>query len=95
MLSFDVYNPSQEPVSLSVRIDDKREYPEYNDRYNKSFIMNSGLNHIAISCDSLVASITNRRLDIGHIYRFFMFTAHLKIKTTLYIDAIKLQQDSP
>ena len=90
-LCLDVFNPSKQQVQLTLRIDDKKNFPDYDDRYNKSFIINPGTNNIAIPLDSLTASRTNRQLDPAHIERIFIFGAHPHDKTTLFIDAIKLQ----
>jgi hypothetical protein len=89
-LSFDVYNPLQESVTMTVRIDDKKDYPEYNDRYNKGFVLNRGNNHVVILLDSLLTSVANRHLNIAHIHRLFIFVGHPKVKLTLYVDAINL-----
>jgi hypothetical protein len=89
-LYFDVYNPSRQEVQVIVRIDDKKEYPEYNDRFNKGFVMRTGNNHVSIPLDTLVASGSNRHLNNAHIKRLFIFVTHPPRKITLYIDTIKL-----
>ena len=62
-LVFDVYNPGKKGTELSVRIDDKKNYPVYEDRYARSFILNEGRNQMRIPIESIIASGTNRRLD--------------------------------
>jgi hypothetical protein len=90
-LCLDVFNPSAQQIQLTIRIDDKKDSPDYDDRYNKSFTINPGANHIAIPLDSISASRANRHLDLAHIRRMFISESHPQDKTTFFIDAIKLQ----
>lgn len=89
-LHLDVFNPGKDSLRLTMRIDDKKNYPDYADLFNKSFMINTGANHIAIPLDSMATSGSNRNIDRANIHRVFIFTAHPKGKTTLFIDAIKL-----
>jgi len=89
-LCFDVYNPTKNMVRIVVRIDDRKDYPDYDDRYNKSFILKPGSNHLSIPLDTLVASGTKRHLNLAQIHRLFIFMANPEKKTTLYIDSIKV-----
>lgn len=89
-LCFDIYNPSENPVKIGVRIDDRKDYPDYADRYNKGFVISKGGNHIVIPLDTMVASGTRRRLDPARIRRLMIFAARPEKKITLYLDSIKL-----
>ena len=89
-LSLDVFNPSEKMMRVEVRIDDRQNFPDYNDRYNESFVVKPGGNHISIPLDTLVTSGTNRQLDLRDIDRLFIFMAHPDKQTTLYIDNIKV-----
>jgi len=88
--SFDIYNPGYENASISVRMDDKKDYPSYNDRYNKTFILKPGLNHLSIPLNALITSGTLRSLDLKQIHRFLIFMKHPQKKFVLYIDYIHL-----
>jgi hypothetical protein len=90
-LRFDVFNPSDQLIQLTVRIDDKKDYPDYDDRYNKDFVINPGTNHIAITRDTLETSRTNRSLDLANIQRMLIFEVGPQKKNTLFIDAVRLQ----
>jgi len=92
-LYFDVYNPSTKPVPIGVRIDDRKDYPEYEDRYNKSFILKPGMNHISISFETMVTSGPRRVLNTSSMERLIIFMSHPETRTILYIDAIKLSKD--
>jgi len=88
--SFDVYNPSESPVQLSIRIDDRKKPPPFNDRYNNRFVLNHGNNHISIPLNNLITSGTKRRLNLASIYTVYIFATHPASKQTFYIDAIRL-----
>jgi hypothetical protein len=66
-LCFDIYNPGEKQVQVSVRIDDKKDYPDYAERYNRSFNVNPGMNQISIPFKSLITSGTKRNLDLKKI----------------------------
>jgi len=89
ILSFDIYNPQKNDVPIALRIDD-REYPEYKDRFNKSFILQPGINSIFIPFNTLVTSGTQRQLNIGKIYNFLIFIAYPEKRIILYVDYIRL-----
>ncbi|MEW6417428.1 MAG: hypothetical protein AB1480_04820 [Nitrospirota bacterium] len=89
-LCFDIYNPEEKQVQVSVRVDDKKDYPEYKDRYNKRFILNQGMNQISIPLNTLVTSGKDRNLNLKNIYRLLIFTASPEKRVTLYLDYIRL-----
>jgi len=89
-ISFDVYNSEDEETSISVRIDDKKDYPNYENRYTKSFILKPGFNRLSISLNSLITSGTGRALNLKKIYRFLIFMAHPHKKFILFIDYVRL-----
>jgi hypothetical protein len=93
-LCFDAYNPSKDMVRIVVRMDDRKDFPDYEDRYNKSFVVKRGSNHFSIPLDTLVTSGTKRHLDLSQIHRLFIFTAHPEKKITLYIDTIKILRNN-
>jgi hypothetical protein len=89
-LSFDIYNPQDESVPIWVRVDDRKKYPDFKDRYNKQFVLSPGLNQIHIPFDTLVTSGDGRYLDVKKIYRFFIFMTRPYKRTVLYLDYIRL-----
>ena len=90
--SLDVFNPSGKKMRVEVRIDDRQNFPDYNDRYNKSFVVKPGKNRISIPLETLVTSGTNRQLDLTHIDRLFIFMGRPEKQITLYIDSIKVSR---
>ena len=89
-LRFDVFNQEKKEVSITVRIDDRADYPNYKDRYNKGFILKPGPNNITIPLNSLLTSETKRTLDLKQIHRLLIFMAYPKRKTILYMDYVRL-----
>lgn len=90
-LRFDIYNPQNEAVTLTVRIDDRKDYPNYADRYNKSFILKPGMNRMRIPLNTLVTSGTNRKLNLQKIYRILVFMTRPEKRVVLYVDYIRLE----
>jgi len=89
-LVFDAHNPESAALRLTLRIDD-REAPRYPDRFNRSFTLSPGDNHIAIPLGELVTSGTKRTLDPRRIQRVMFFLANPKERHTLYLDRIRLE----
>lgn len=91
LFAFDVFNPQNEPVSFTVRIDDSRHYPSYGDRFNKKFTVSPGAHHVTVPFADLRTSGTNRPLEMKNIERVFLFVAGPKIRLVFFIDAMQLQ----
>lgn len=89
-LCFDVYNPEERELGIAVRIDDKKNWPDYPDRYNKRFALLKGMNRIEIPLSTLVTSGTRRGMDLKNIHRFLIFMADPPEKNVLYVDYIRL-----
>ena len=89
-LCFDIFNPEENEIRVSVRIDDREDYPNYDDRYNKTFILRSGMNRMRISLDTLVTSGTKRKLDLCKIYRVLIFVARPERRVVLFVDYLRL-----
>jgi hypothetical protein len=90
-LVFDVYNPGVNDVLLSVRIDDRPDYPEFPDRYTGRFPLAPGKSHIAVPLSSLATPSPARKLNLRNICRLVIFVSHPKEKVVLYLDHLKLQ----
>ena len=91
LLCFDIYNPAEKEVRVTVRIDDRQDNTEYEDRYNQGFVLKRGMNHIKINMDSLVTSGTKRKMDTDKIYKFLFFIHKPAEKVVLFVDYIRLE----
>lgn len=89
-LSLDIYNPREEVISLAMRIDDRKKSPEFNDRYNQSFPLKPGMNHLRIPLSTLVTSGTRRVLNLKNICRCMLFMVQPGKKYILYLDYVHL-----
>ena len=89
-LCFDVYNPQEKEIEITVRIDDQKNWPDYPDRYNKGFRLVKGSNRIEIPLNTLVTSGTWRKMDLKSIHRFLIFMVNPPEKNVLYVDYIRL-----
>jgi len=89
-LSFDIYNPADNEQAISIRIDDREDYPDFADRYNKKFILKPGPNDVRIPLDKLITTGTKRKLNLKTVYRLLIFMGQPQEKHVLYIDYMRL-----
>jgi hypothetical protein len=91
-LCFDLFNPQEnQHLQVTVRIDDRDDDPEYEDRYNGGFTLQPGMNRIAIPFGELRTSATHRQLDLSHIYQLGIFISHPAKTIVLYVDYLRLR----
>ena len=90
ILSLDIFNPQDESIFITMRIDDEEDYPDYEDRYNHSFTINPGMNHLSIPLNSMSTSSTGRRINLKSICRCLIFMPHPRKKHLLYMDHVFL-----
>ena len=88
-LCFDIYNPG-ENLEMTLRIDDKEGSPDYEDRYNRVFVLKPGMNRMNIPFVTLVTSGTNRHLNLTNIQRLMIFMASPGKRVVLYADNVRL-----
>lgn len=88
-LAVSFYNPGTTDVHLTLRIDDKKEAPEYEDRVNLRLNVKPGMNLIKIPFDRLVCP-SGRTLELGHIFIVAFFTVNPGSEVVLYVDDVKL-----
>jgi len=89
-LCLDVFNPGEKALYITVRIDDKKDYPDYRDRYNHRFAIQPGTNAIKIPIAGLTTSGTHRQLNAGTIERFMFFMVNPAERHALFVDYIRL-----
>ena len=89
-LRFDVWNELDSAITLMVRIDDVHHNQEYEDRYNGSFRITPGLNHVSVDLQEVRHAPSSREMDITAIEYIYFFTYKPKEPLTLYIDNVEL-----
>jgi len=90
ILSLDIFNPQDEVISLAMRIDDMKAYPDIEDWYNKSFSIKPGMNHLKIPLSSLPTAVTKRSINLKTIYQCLIFMVQPHKKYVLYLDYVYL-----
>ena len=91
-LCFDIFNPGDSNAEITIRIDDKEDYPEYKDRYNRRFVLKPGNNHFSIPLGSMMTSGTNRKINLKNIHQMLLFMGSPDGKFIFYIDYVRLER---
>ncbi|MCX8044927.1 MAG: hypothetical protein N3B18_12480 [Desulfobacterota bacterium] len=89
-LCFDIYNPSDSIITVTLRIDDRRTSPAFYDCHIQYLKLRPGHNAITIGIASLKGCKTQRPLRTKEIRRFMVFMYRPDRQHTLYFDNIKL-----
>lgn len=90
VLMFDIFLTGESTIPLTVRIDDKDHNQSFDDRYNGKFILNPGMNHIAIDLEDIRNAPATRSMDMKNIALICLFSYELTEQRTLYIDNMRL-----
>lgn len=92
-LKISLYNPDVVPLQITCRIHDLQHIDgdeEYEDRFNRSFLLMQGWNHIAIDLDEVEESPADRSMDMRHIRGLGIFVMSLSEPRLLYLDNVQL-----
>jgi hypothetical protein len=92
-LEFDLYNPSQLPLMMMVRISDKQHDLGSNslaDRFNRYLNMQPGWNHISINLDEVARSPEHRSMDMTEITSLVICANRLHEPQAVYLDNLHL-----
>ena len=92
-VSLQVFNPDQEPLLLHFRIHDQfhRENGNaYGDRFNASFKITPGWNHLQVSLEDVAKAPKKRSLDLTRIAGMGVFIGKISQPRTIYLDDVRL-----
>jgi len=92
-LRISFYNPDSYPLRIVCRIHDQKHidgYKEYDDRYNRNFLLMPGLSQVEIDLDEVENSPLTRDMDMSRIRGVGLFVVSLPAPRTLYIDEVRL-----
>ncbi|MGD8630919.1 MAG: VanZ family protein [Gammaproteobacteria bacterium] len=92
-LSISIYNPDDAPLQITCRIHDLQHADgdqDYEDRFNKRFLLRRGWNHIAIDLGEVEDSPAGRSMDMSHILGLGIFVMSLSEPRSLYLDNVRL-----
>lgn len=93
-LSFDAFLSGSSPLEITARINDEKHNQEYNDRFNKQFILQPNHNHITINLEEVKKSPSGRLMDMAHIQTICMFSHNLKESRKIYFDNFRLENQT-
>jgi hypothetical protein len=92
-LKIRLYNPDTNPLQVVCRIHDLQHsdgYEEYDDRYNRSFLLLPGWNQLEIDLNDVAQSPSGRRMDMTRIRGIGLFVVSLAAPRIIYLDDIRL-----
>jgi VanZ family protein len=92
-LNISLYNPDASPLEITCRIHDLQHVAggqEFEDRFNRSFLLLPGWNPIEIDLNEVKESPANRRMDMNRIRGVGIFATSLPAPRILYLDKVRL-----
>jgi len=92
-LNISLYNPDASPLRITCRIHDLQHadgHEEYEDRFNRSFRLQQGWNHIEIDLQDVAVSPARRRMDMRRIRGIGLFASALPAPRIIYLDDVRL-----
>ena len=89
-LSFDVFLAGNNPLRITVRIHDKLHNDEYEDRFNRGFVLDPGSNTVVIDLEEVMKAPEGRKMDMASIVNICIFSYNLAEPRTLYLDNLRL-----
>jgi VanZ family protein len=93
-LSFDIYNPDPPLFNMTVRVNDvqhKQSGWATSDRFNRTFSLNQGWNHLSFSLDDIRDGPAKRQMDMSQIMWVEIFVEKLPVARTIYLDNLRLE----
>jgi hypothetical protein len=92
-LQISLYNPDSDPLRITCRIHDRKHNDdgmEYEDRFNRSYLLMPGWSQIEIDLDEVEKSPANRKMDMKRIQGVMLFAVSLPEPRVLYLDEMRL-----
>ena len=94
-LEIEFYNPDEESLQITCRIHDLRHvdgHQEYEDRFNRNFLLTQGWNTIQINLKEVEAAPAGRDMDMSHIRGLGIYVVSLPEPRVLYLDNVRLSR---
>ncbi len=93
-LRFELFNPAQSPLLLTMRIHDDKHYNlgkgDYYDRFNRRLTLAPGWNSVSVKLADVADAPRNRTLDLANIQALGLFSVELPKPRVMYLDQIRL-----
>ena len=90
-LRFDVFSKNTSKRKITLRIHDAEHTHAYDDRFNRTFIVQPGSNTYSIPLSEVKRAPSNRTMDLTNIAGFAIFSANPEEEFALYFDDFKLE----
>lgn len=94
-ITFDLYNPSSLPQQVTCRVHDRFHTDSgnaYSDRFNQTFIIDSGWTQIDLPLEQIARAPQSRNLDLGLVAGLGIFVTEQKEPKILYLDHVRLRR---
>lgn len=88
-----LFNPSQEQLHLTLRINDvahDRSDNAYSDRFNTQLLLEPGSNTFTVSLDEVREAPASRAMDMANMRRLGLFAVRLPAPRTVYLSDLRL-----
>lgn len=89
-LQLRVYNPSNESMYVSIRVDDRGNTESFEDRFNTTLEVIPGWNTLSISTEEIRAAEGKRSLDLTSIWRLYIYKKKSQQGSVFFVDEVML-----
>lgn len=97
-LALSLYNPTDEPIKLTLRIDDlshsRNPKKGYSDRFNRQIALSKGWTHWQIPLADIAGAPRGRSLNTQQISNIGLFSSHLSKPRIVYLDNLRLLREN-
>lgn len=90
-LSFNVWNDSNKPLDVFVRVNDFAHNNDWVDRFERTVTLAPGANTVRIPLDDVRNAPSEREMDMSVITNLMVFTVDLEESRVLYFDRFELR----
>jgi hypothetical protein len=93
VFEFSIYNSQSKSLELTCRIHDGEHLlsNQFYDRFNKQIILKPGWNVIEFPLQDLENAPRDRKMDLGNIHNFMLYSSFLADSTWIYLDDVRLR----
>ncbi|MEE9553433.1 MAG: VanZ family protein [candidate division Zixibacteria bacterium] len=91
LLNFTVFSELDSSVQISMGIEDLRHNNDFNDRFNRTFTVDPGLNKISIPLSEIRKAPASRDMDMSDVRSIYLFAYKPNEEFMLYFDDFRLE----
>jgi hypothetical protein len=89
--AFDIYNPSDKPLALGLRIEDFHHNDQYYDRFNRALSIEPGFHTVRIPLAEIERGPRERRLFLSRMNGFKLFAIRPMAPLEFYLGNVRLE----